>query len=116
MMSMQIQHLLPFAFGLFSLVTVIFLAWLYRYTRLTSILCNIVWQLFMWFAAKGWLVLNDRVLHAPPETSSAISNLLAIIEGAISTALLLWMLVSLVRWGRPDLRLPRQPVAPDQAV
>jgi hypothetical protein len=88
------------------------LAWVYRHTRLTAVVAYTAWvlasQLLFPFGHK---LIIDAILRSGARLPfdlplGVLISALSAITNVIGSGMLIWLLVSLVRWAVPGLPLP----------
>lgn len=100
-----------------QVATLALLWWLYRTTRLRPVVYNLLWHVLSgaWGLGSGYL---NRVTmtfgHGQAPRLNVYVFAVSELVSVVGTALFLWMLVSLVQWGRasvPGRTVPPSPAA-----
>lgn len=94
-----------------SIVTLVFLIWLYRYTRVKPVLYNLIWLIVSttWFPASR--LLGARSLILRPGNMPAMNMYVfaaQTLATVISTLFFIWMLLALAHWGRANSSASRR--------
>lgn len=92
-----------------QIATFVFLWWLYRCTGLKPVLYNLLWRVADPLLLNIWAYLRQPPIHA--EAAAFLFSIWGILASVANAVLLVWMLISMVRWARPDSPLSWKSVA-----
>lgn len=92
-----------------QVVLVVFFWWLYRRTGLKPVLFNLLWVFADPLLVNVLAYLRQSPIHA--EAAAFLFSIWGILASVANAVFLVWMLISLVRWGRPDSPLSWKSVA-----
>lgn len=104
---------------LLQVVTLVFLVWIYRSTQVKPVLYNVLWRIFNFVWQLFYKYIAEKafiMVHGSAPTFNVYIFAASQLVGVTGTFFLIWMLVALMRWGRPRLFTSDNVASPSPAV